>query len=376
MSNSIEATRCPSCGQTKCPECDGQKLESALNHWKQESGFETPEEMIEAVTVRFKNELPKGLGRSLWLLEQLDRKKAEEALVQARTDIINLLANIDEMLKDEPVVEDVRKRWVSQYVCDCGAPSERKCEHGYCDSKDCRCLCHDKSLHEPPDTKSGPGDCMNFGTPEQLAGMSPPQPVYRYGKKIVLAAKDLSPNALESGATAELQCDEDMPEVNCGTFTDQPLSRAATIRRQQALIRTLRERVDSLLLEIGEATEANDAWADQDRKTARQMLVVTAERDAARFEAAQRLQQCLNQVDIDNRAIKEWERTLGEAVDFLRALLADKATTLQRENASSLIKGFDSRRKSGTTLVKYPTDKTGCLCGGVGCNSCEPQGRG
>ena len=52
----------------------------------------------------------------------------------------------------------------TQYVCDCNAPGERKCEHGYCDSKNCRCLCHDKSLHESPDTKAGPGDCMDFGT--------------------------------------------------------------------------------------------------------------------------------------------------------------------------------------------------------------------
>ena len=48
--------------------------------------------------------------------------------------------------------------------------------------------------------RTGPGSTMDFGTPEQLAEMPTPQPV----GKIMLAAKDLSPEALESGATAEL----------------------------------------------------------------------------------------------------------------------------------------------------------------------------
>jgi hypothetical protein len=105
---------------------------------------------------------------------------------------------------------------------------------------------------------------MNFGTPEQLAGMSPPQPVYRYGKKIVLAAKDLSPEALESGATAELvQGDEDMPEVNCGTFTDQPLSRAATIRRQHALIGKLCGQLEQSNQSLDTASAALNIYGNQ-----------------------------------------------------------------------------------------------------------------
>jgi len=79
------------------------KLQAKLDHWKKESGYGNTRGNIEAVTVRFKNELPKGLGRSLWLLEQLDRKKAEDALTRRPvTDVINLLArNIDEMLKED-----------------------------------------------------------------------------------------------------------------------------------------------------------------------------------------------------------------------------------------------------------------------------------
>jgi hypothetical protein len=45
--------------------------------------------------------------------------------------------------------------------------------------------------------RTGPGSTMDFGTPEQLAEMPTPQPV----GKIMLAAKDLSPEALDSGAT-------------------------------------------------------------------------------------------------------------------------------------------------------------------------------
>ena len=44
--------------------------------------------------------------------------------------------------------------------------------------------------------RTGPGSTMDFGTPEQLAEMPTPQPV----GKIMLAAKDLSPEALDSGA--------------------------------------------------------------------------------------------------------------------------------------------------------------------------------
>ena len=98
------------------------KASAALDHWRQVSGFSTPEEIVAAVDARFKSELPKGLAARLWGLEQIDRKKAEDNLAQARTDILNLLANIDVMLEadadgmaleddDRAVVEDIRQRW-------------------------------------------------------------------------------------------------------------------------------------------------------------------------------------------------------------------------------------------------------------------------
>jgi hypothetical protein len=59
--------------------------------------------------------------------------------------------------------------------------------------------------------RTGPGSTMDFGTPEQLAEMPTPQPV----GKIMLAAKDLSPEALDSGATAEL-CARDISAANAG----------------------------------------------------------------------------------------------------------------------------------------------------------------
>ena len=51
-----------------------------LDHWKRVSGFENPEEMVDSVNGRFKAELPKGLAKELWKLEERDRKKAETDL--------------------------------------------------------------------------------------------------------------------------------------------------------------------------------------------------------------------------------------------------------------------------------------------------------
>ena len=48
-----------------------------VEHWRKVSGFATPEEIITAVNERFKAELPKGLVKELWKLEQKDREKAE-----------------------------------------------------------------------------------------------------------------------------------------------------------------------------------------------------------------------------------------------------------------------------------------------------------
>ena len=371
------------------------KLQAKLDHWKKESGYETPEEMVEAVTVRFKNELPKGLGRSLWLLEQLDRKKAEDALTQARTDIVNLLANIDEMLKtetdlleddDRAVVEDVRKRWISDFgdarpAGSTGYPDYEATDpvpsySGAAYDRTLKCVACGGVAHAW--TPDGRGWCERHSgghnppaemplTPEfvsQLWAESPSSKLVRQLRdrvhELTISLDSVRANYRESQERVDV-LEKETVEAHKVFLTSTAIQVSENARIQQ---------------ELAEARKANEEWAEQDKKSARQLIAALAERDAARFAAAQRLQQCLNQTDIDNRAIKEWERTLGEAVDFLRALLADKATTLQRENAGSLIKGFDSRRKAGTTLVKYPTDKTGCLCGGVGCNSCEPQGRG
>jgi len=122
--------------------------------------------------------------------------------------------------------------------------------------------------------RTGPGSTMDFGTPEQLAEMPAPQPV----GKIVLAAKDLSPEALDSGATAELvsglpplhfplserpnAVSDELP-INCGTFTDQPLSRAETVKRQGQIIRKLYQRIDELEKSLAESRKHCVAWADQ-----------------------------------------------------------------------------------------------------------------
>jgi hypothetical protein len=430
-SDPIKAARCSGCGSTKCPECDGRKdavravmaelhqfaqwirsgavnhddarddmaralenrirdlekgwnlplstelgivacmrlnakLQAKLDHWKKESGYETPEEMVEAVTVRFKKELPKGLGRSLWLLEQLDRKKAEDALTQARIDIINLLANIDEMHRadgleddDRAIVENVRKRWISDFGDTRPAGST-----GYPDYE-----------ATDPDETPHPGvpplrttTCVSCGgtphawTPDgrgwcerHSGGHNPP------------AEMPLTPESVTQ------------------LWAESPSSKL--VRKLRDRVHELTVSLDSVHADYREAQKRVDVLEKEAVETHKVFLTSTAiqvsentrllkERDAARVDAAARLKQNLNQVDIDNRAIKEWERALGTAVNFLRSFSVNEATELQYETAKLFIKDFDSRRTSGTTVVKYPMKETGCLCGGVGCNSCEPQGRG
>ena len=92
-------------------------------------------------------------------------------------------------------------------------------------------------------------------------------------------------------------------------------SQSATIRRQHHLICDLRERVDELSAALNaahadclEARKACDEWAEQDKETARQMLIAMAETRQAQAEAAARLKQMLAQADIDRNAIKELRR--------------------------------------------------------------------
>ena len=105
--------------------------------------------------------------------------------------------------------------------------------------------------------RTGPGSTMDFGTPEQLAGMPTPQPV----GKIILAAKDLSPDALDSGATAEL-CARDLAYerlCHCGTFL--PPTRATTLRQAHTDIMNLLATLDVML----EADSDGMSLEDDDR---------------------------------------------------------------------------------------------------------------
>jgi len=100
---------------------------------------------------------------------------------------------------------------------------------------------------------------MDFGTPEQLAEMPTPQPV----GKIMLAAKDLSPEALDSGATAEL-CARDLAYerlCHCGTFLPLPPTRATTLRQAHTDIMNLLANLDVLL----EADSDGMSLEDDDR---------------------------------------------------------------------------------------------------------------
>ena len=108
-----------------------------------------------------------------------------------------------------------------------------------------------------PIERTGSGNCMDFGTPEQLAEMPTPQPV----GKIMLAAKDLSPEALDSGATAEL-CARDLAYerlCHCGTFL--PPTRATTLRQAHTDIMNLLANLDVLL----EADSDGMSLEDDDR---------------------------------------------------------------------------------------------------------------
>ena len=105
--------------------------------------------------------------------------------------------------------------------------------------------------------RTGPGSTMDFGTPEQLAEMPTPQPV----GKIILAAKDLSPDALDSGATAEL-CARDLAYerlFHCGTFL--PPTRATTLRQAHTDIMNLLANLDVML----EADSDGMSLEDDDR---------------------------------------------------------------------------------------------------------------
>src|ERR1035441_4214569 len=50
----------------RCLECENAALKARVEHWQKLSGFDTPEELIDATD-----------ERELWLLEQRDRKKAD-----------------------------------------------------------------------------------------------------------------------------------------------------------------------------------------------------------------------------------------------------------------------------------------------------------
>jgi hypothetical protein len=122
--------------------------------------------------------------------------------------------------------------------------------------------------------------------------------------------------------------------------------RDAANRRADRAFETLRAiAVDGLGLTDPWAETATDEAPDEwTGLLSEKVAQLRKERDEACTDAAARLKQMLNQSDIDRRAIGEWERVLGEAVEFLRALLANEATVLQCENAGLLIKKFNSRR--------------------------------
>ena len=152
--------------------------------------------------------------------------------------------------------------------------------------------------------RTGSGSTMDFGTPEQLAEMEPdlrwpcggwrgsqnqeatdPTCPRVEAESVAVghterAALHIQPNdstddpcigddrariIYKDGTDpAELlQGDEDMPEVNCGTFTDQPLSRAETVKRQSQIIRKLHQRIGELEKSLTESRKHCTAWADQ-----------------------------------------------------------------------------------------------------------------
>jgi len=65
-----------------------ERLTKAVDHWKTSTGFDTPEELNAAINARFEKELPKGLAKSLWLLEYKCAAELREQLAAetARAD--------------------------------------------------------------------------------------------------------------------------------------------------------------------------------------------------------------------------------------------------------------------------------------------------
>jgi len=55
-------------------------LTKEIKHWKDVTGFDTPEEVIEAINARFEKELPPGLAKSLWRLELQENIELREKL--------------------------------------------------------------------------------------------------------------------------------------------------------------------------------------------------------------------------------------------------------------------------------------------------------
>jgi hypothetical protein len=252
--------------------------------------------------------------------------------IEARTDIINLLAQYDAVIEgresegeyepdadDAAIVDDIRQRWGMKG--DPGDPpitADEKldqcapyvCDHDYCDLEECRCKCHQDTA--------------------------------------VAAVRELAP------------------------FTDQPLSKIATIRRQHILICELRERVNEYLTTLRavsvEGLGLTDPWAETATDEApdewtgllsEKVAELRRERDEARTDAAARLKQMLNQSDLDKRAIKEWEQALTKATDLLRPFVRMEFNSMSGEDtiingakqsdfdaAKVFLDGFDSRRKA------------------------------
>ena len=155
------------------------------------------------------------------------------------------------------------------------------------------------------------------------------------------------------------------------TFTDQPLSKTATIRRQHILICELRERANEYLTTLRavavEGLGLTDPWAETATDEApdewtgllsEKVSQLRRERDEARTDAAARLKQMLNQADLDRHAIKEWEQALIKATDLLRPFASVKfvpeaddpiingAKQSDFDAARVFLDGFDSRRKA------------------------------
>ena len=80
--------------------CPCETLCAELGHWKNEIGFDTPEEATEAINRRFEAELPKGLAKSLWLLEREECARLSAEKSAATETVVKLSAECDR-LRDE-----------------------------------------------------------------------------------------------------------------------------------------------------------------------------------------------------------------------------------------------------------------------------------